>query len=646
MWSPWKQRNLRKACFHKLRYSVSAVCFLVATSGMCRAFAAPRPEEAPYAQVIRTLGDASNWQDALELLADMCQLDPKVALNSATFTAAVAACGSAAQWLQVSVLLEEARRKNIESDLEMSQAALAAYAAGLAWAQAVHLFAEAKMPQLQPTVVEICARAQQVERALQLAPAKLGESKLGCGLVTAFAAAQAWEIALEYLLRVRGEGLELTADTVAEVMSSCDAGGMAKVKVVALLWLARQSGVEPNARLFRTALGACDARLWAGAVSLLADMEEAGISPVLADMDAAIQVVAAAQEEARRGRTLKEKQEISVRNVQRARIAAPAHGPRNPRLNFPPVVVESTPVAKEAEAPSLRERLRPGLADVFASERPRSNLPWSGGGPWRRWEMTVGLLEKMQALGFSPEIATFNAVLSACARAQELAQCKLLLDTVNGASLQPDTVTCDHLIGGCCRRGLWEQALLLLGRARDLSLADVSTFEEGLQACFRGRQPRLALLLLAEMDRMPAGVTTPAINTAMATCARFGLWKQAIALLSELQSRHLPPDSATYAAAAAACQSAPSTAWEYAVLLLQESQGFGLASPETYASAIACCGERWQLVISALVEMHSTRVPPAARTYSDVLGAFTALSLAQAAVELLEDPLRKELGPG
>ena len=158
--------NSRKACFLKLLFpahapeglidcagmqqhwlsQVSAVCLIVVSSGcglrcighscgrcllcrgMCRAFAAPG-EEAPqgaqrrrlldsvwtwcfnawqnsrYAQVIRTLGDASSWQDmprakraaprgphipyiavgclpaedALELLADMCKMDPKAA---------------------------------------------------------------------------------------------------------------------------------------------------------------------------------------------------------------------------------------------------------------------------------------------------------------------------------------------------------------------------------------------------------------------------------------------------------------------------------------------------------------------------------------------------------------------------------------
>eukprot|EP00439_Symbiodinium_sp_Y106_P038433 s2460_g4.t1 len=192
---------------------------------------------------------------------------------------------------------------------------------------------------------------------------------------------------------------------------------------------------------------------------------------------------------------------------------------------------------------SLRERLQTEieLEDVFADERVRSNLPWSGG----------------------PEIAPLNAVITACARAQELAQCKLVLDTMKGCRLG----------GGCCRRGLWEQALLILGRARDLSVASMSTCEEGLKACFRGRQPRLV--------GGPVWVSTPAINTAIATCARFGLWTQAIALLSELQSP------------GALC-------------------------------LLATCEPR----------------------YSDILRSFTELRLASVAVEVLEEPLRKELPPG
>lgn len=599
MWRLWKQRlGFRKACFLKLLFPVSAVCLIVVSSGMCRAFAAPG-EEAPYAQVIRTLGDASSWQDALELLADMCEMDPRAALNTATFTAAILACGKTAQWLQVRVLLEQARRKEVKSDLGMCQAALAAYAERLAWAEALRLWEAEEPPRgLLPTVVEICAKACQAEMASQLVPQRLEDAELGRSLVTAFAEARTWEMALDVLLCMKGEGLEPTADTFADVMSACDAGSRvgwteaeskadlerrpAQAQVMALLWRARHWGVETNARLYRTAIDACSSRLWALAVSLLVEMEADGFNPLPADLDTAIQVLAGAQEEAQRGRTRQEKREISIRNVLRARTSQPTQEPRTPKWAFPPVVVESMPATpKRAPGRPSREQTEVELEDVLAEERVRSNLPWSGGGPWRKWEMAVSLLEKIQISSFSPEIAALNAVITACARAQELAQCKLVLDTMKGESVQPDAVTCAQLIGGCCQRGLWEQALLILGRARDLSVASMSTCEEGLKACFRGRQPRLALLLLAEMDRMPTGVSTPAINTAIATCARFGLWTQAIALLSELQSRLMTPSFATYAAAAAACDAAPSLAWEQALLLLEESQRLGLASDET-----------------------------------------------------------------
>mmetsp|Transcript_14753 Transcript_14753/g.33389 ORF Transcript_14753/g.33389 Transcript_14753/m.33389 type:complete len:252 (+) Transcript_14753:2-757(+) len=250
----------------------------------------------------------------------------------------------------------------------------------------------------------------------------------------------------------------------------------------------------------------------------------------------------------------------------------------------------------------------------------------------------------MERSGYGLWTANLNAVIKACARAQELAPCKLLLNTMRSASLQPDAVTFDALIGGCCQKGLWQQALLMLSRATSLSVAAASTYQQGLQACFRGSQPRLALLLLAEMDRT-AEVDTAAINVAIATCGERRLWQQGLALLSEVQKRHMRPDMGTYAAAAAICADAATSAWPRALKLLEESQELGLASGEAYASAIVACGSRWELVLSAVAAMQDARVAPIEEMYSQVLDCFARTSMSNIAVDLLERPLRQELLP-
>ncbi|CAK9059833.1 unnamed protein product [Durusdinium trenchii] len=85
---------------------------------MCYALAVPADEgaESPYRESIAALGDEGQWQDALQLFSDMCQLDPGGALTAPTFAAVTMACSRMTQWYQVQQLLQKAMSNDVRPE--------------------------------------------------------------------------------------------------------------------------------------------------------------------------------------------------------------------------------------------------------------------------------------------------------------------------------------------------------------------------------------------------------------------------------------------------------------------------------------------------------------------------------------------------
>ena len=86
---------------------------------------------------------------------------------------------------------------------------------------------------------------------------------------------------------------------------------------------------------------------------------------------------------------------------------------------------------------------------------------------------------------------------------------------------------------------------------------------------------------------------------------------QVLALLEKLDERLLEPSAETYVAACASCSLA---AWERSLQLLEQALQRGLASGRSFAAAVAAAGDRWELVLQALVSMRALRLMPAKRT--------------------------------
>ncbi|CAJ1362900.1 unnamed protein product, partial [Effrenium voratum] len=131
-----------------------------------------------------------------------------------------------------------------------------------------------------------------------------------------------------------------------------------------------------------------------------------------------------------------------------ARTEPPSKGVRPSRVKHSPVVVWDSP------QPRAPPQFLDETAQALAPAEMRRNEPYVGG-PFRKWQMALSMLQKFDAYGISAETDSFNHIISACTRAQELAPCRGLLDMMRGQGVPLNTVTCDRLIGGCCEKGLW-----------------------------------------------------------------------------------------------------------------------------------------------------------------------------------------------
>ncbi|CAJ1380064.1 unnamed protein product [Effrenium voratum] len=652
---------MRRRLFCEDRFIAAVLSLLLLGGGMCRGFAAPNAAaDAPYKKAIEALGQ-EDWQAALVLFTDMCEMDPAAALNAPTFGAALNVTGAAQQWLQVMGLLQEAQNREVQLDAEIYRTAARAFAEALAWQQAVLLLETAPEAGLLPSVVEACGRAGQPVADFLAGPL---DSDLGLQVLKSLRDLSFWQDAMQVLARMRGQRLALGADHFVEAMAACDPGCRERVlgspegatsrplEVIRLFAAAKAFGVEGSTRFYQAALGgSC---FWAWALYVLDDMEANGFAPEAEDLNVLLKALATAQPEEPRQRTAQQTAAARARKVLRAKTEPPSKGVRPSRVKHSPVVVWDSP------QPRAPPQFLDETAQALAPAEMRRNEPYVGG-PFRKWQMALSMLQKFDAYGISAETDSFNHIISACTRAQELAPCRGLLDMMRGQGVPLNTVTCDRLIGGCCEKGLWEQALLLLDRAKFLQLAGGSTFQQGLKACARGRQPRLAIALLDEMDRggSAEGVTGAALDAAMATCAKCHLWVQVLALLHQLKRRNLGTRPATYAAAVEPSPESGSRAerpeepitqesyagsgpWENALELLEEAKSCSQADGRVFAGAVAACGDRWQLILSAVVSMRELRIAPERDTYSDLLRSFQLVGRSAEAAMFLEAPLVEE----
>mmetsp|Transcript_25252 Transcript_25252/g.57307 ORF Transcript_25252/g.57307 Transcript_25252/m.57307 type:complete len:1005 (-) Transcript_25252:139-3153(-) len=202
----------------------------------------------------------------------------------------------------------------------------------------------------------------------------------------------------------------------------------------------------------------------------------------------------------------------------------------------------------------------------------------------KRFDRVWAVHEEMQRNKVQYSIVTFNALIDACARGQqmvrvtpileEMARQNIdlnvvtystilkgychegriekafeLLDTMKKSdAVRPDEITYNTLIDGCAQRGLWDTGILLLQEMQEANVAPSAfTLTVLVKLASRSRRPEKAFELCDSLSKKyHIKLNMHVYNNLIQTCTGAGQRQRAIHLLEQMLSERVRPDVRTY----------------------------------------------------------------------------------------------------
>lgn len=137
----------------------------------------------------------------------------------------------------------------------------------------------------------------------------------------------------------------------------------------------------------------------------------------------------------------------------------------------------------------------------------------------QHWQQALTLLAEAERYLLTPNVITFNAIISVCERAAQWEVALILLEEVEGRDLQSDLVTYNAAISACGKAAEWQQALGLLNLVGSQTglRPDTITCNSAISACEKAAKWQQALSILDEVDAWTK-------RLACDNCDKPGLW--------------------------------------------------------------------------------------------------------------------------
>ena len=187
------------------------------------------------------------------------------------------------------------------------------------------------------------------------------------------------------------------------------------------------------------------------------------------------------------------------------------------------------------------------------------------------WEYARLLLLELREASTANRV-TYNAVLSACEKGEQLQMILAILEEMVQLTTLPDSFSYSASISGCGRCEQWQVAVDLLRVAHSMKSLNVIAYSAAVSACEKAKE-----------------------------------WQQALALFEEARVQSIEADVVLLSAAISACEKGEK--WWLALELFDSSQ----ANLITYSAAISACekGGQWQKVLQLLLQMPGADACPA-----------------------------------
>lgn len=199
------------------------------------------------------------------------------------------------------------------------------------------------------------------------------------------------------------------------------------------------------------------------------------------------------------------------------------------------------------------------------------------------------IYQEMLSVETDFSIVTFNTIIDACSRCEELHRIPTLLKDMERLMIQPNIITYGAIVKGYCQEGNLDKAYDLLKSMRETT------------------------------DFKPDEIM---FNSLLDGCARRGLWDRAISILREMDEVNIRPSNFTLSVLVKVGRRSNCKLETILTVCRDIARSFGIRfNVHVYTNLVHLCADRkeWARALDVFSEMLRERVRPDARTYTVLL---------------------------
>ena len=533
------------------------------------------PNQQPHA-VLKFLGKATNWQQALRVFGGLPHKDQ----NVKTFGAAIGACASSGEWELAHLLLRELlHHTHVQGNAIAYSSAIRACKPSGAWQQANVLLGEMATKNVERNLVTYNIALSVMENVPHKA---------------------AWHAAFRMLEVLREDTLQGDIFTCSSLISSSLRNTAWHTAV--LLWRLAPAAVQPDYIFWSSVFNACAfSGAWSSAVFFLGELRKQRPRDRMVSKqwtmlyNLAINAFSSCgQEESHWQRALSLLQGLGEAQGEASivtygsivSVCADCEGWQcalalvqhldDQELKLDLVTCSSAICACRKQPQKATAMLR-GLptrkleADVISYNAAIQSCS--------AWASAESMLRELQQDAVEPSTRSYPTVLRICEHSAAWHRAVLLLEehverlrtlrNPTGEDREGLLRSFNIAISCCQESHLWKQALLILQLCMNISKPSVVSFSSAISACEKSGQWPQSLALLRHMETALLDANTIACNAAIGSCEKSGQWQIAEALFQEIcQASDIEADRISYNS----CMSVLATAaqWRRALVLFGE----------------------------------------------------------------------------
>jgi len=257
-----------------------------------------------------------------------------------------------------------------------------------------------------------------------------------------------------------------------------------------------------------------------------------------------------------------------------------------------------------------------------------------------KFSRALAIFESLQDRKLRLDNYAYTAIIDACAKGRMWRRALELLDEMKENEIEPNAVTYSVAITACGNGGQWQKSLELLDEMKEKGMT-VNLFSFN-----------AAITALAKASKRSAKRSTRESSSLRASTSKEEtfdfdeqqLWTKALDLLERMKNEGLEPDGFSYSAAISCCGSGGR--WKEALAIIKEMQSGGpklRPNKIAYTAAISACGKsgRHQEALELFTDMKEQGLQPDQVAYNAVFSALRVAKMPQQSLQLWQEVIGK-----